>query len=62
MREQKAPGREKDKVGLTVELGFCQSVLPIGWLCNLANHPAEEEQLLLRVVKVSSSFFSLIQS
>jgi hypothetical protein len=62
MKEEKALGREKGKGGLTVELESCLSVLPIGWLCSLANHPAEVEQLLLRVVKVSSAFSSLVQS
>ena len=63
MREEKAPGREKDKAGPTVELEFCQSVLPIGWLFSLANHQAEVEQLLpLRVIKVSDTSLSLIVS
>jgi len=55
MKEEKAPGREKDRAGLTVGLEFCQSVLQIGWLCNLASHPAEVEQLLNQVAKVSST-------
>jgi hypothetical protein len=62
MKEEKALGREKDKAGLTGGLGSCQSVLPIGWLSSLASHPGEVEQLPLRVVKVSSSLLSLLQS